>query len=148
MAQSVGQLAAVHTRRALTFDHVRSTRGGPSPLARSALIGRRGNRPTCPLPSVVLVATGGFSQVTDLPSVGRAGRERFILDRLYLPVPSRPAPSRSVLSPLEVCMGRLQPWLAELYCQWGGVAVKMASFMAMAVAMAVENEKLCRENQF
>ena len=45
-------------------------------------------------------------------------------------------------------MGRLQPWLAVLYGQWGGAAVAMARFMAMAVAMAVENEKLCCETNF
>ena len=44
-------------------------------------------------------------------------------------------------------MGRLQPWLAVLFGQWGGAAVEMASFMAMAVAMAVENEKLCHETK-
>ena len=45
-------------------------------------------------------------------------------------------------------MGRLQPWLAALFCQWGGAAVKMVSFTAMAVAVAVENEKLCRKTKF
>ena len=50
-------------------------------------------------------------------------------------------------------MGWLQAWLAHgcsqvLTCQWGGAAVKTASFTAMAVATAVENEKPCRETKF
>ena len=40
----------------------------------------------------------------------------------------------------------MQPWLAVLYCQWGGAAVEMASFTAVVVAMAVQNDKLCRDH--